>query len=218
MRDMTLDDLQGEIGVEHLLTYADGRRRRVFAVDLEVPFPEGRLIVSRTDPSGVITQANESFVAMSGYSIDELIGQPHYILRHPDMPKAAFADLWTTVDQGKRWLTYLAQAWQSPLGFQRALRKRLKQTYKRSRLRNFLQTWLAPKDAGQTIDVPLDGPDVDAEFNRFAASPNRLPTRLLVVCATKEPRPEWSTVAPDQGWCGRAEEGREHRPPGDRIE
>jgi thioesterase domain-containing protein len=109
------------------------------------------------------------------------------------------------IDQGKRWLSYLAQACERPLEFQRTLRKRLKQRYKRSRLRNSLQTWLAPKDARRAIDVPLDGPDVEAEFGRFAASPSRLPTRLLVVCATKEPRPEWSTVAPDQGWCGRAE-------------
>jgi amino acid adenylation domain-containing protein len=109
------------------------------------------------------------------------------------------------IDQGKRWLSYLAQAWARPLEFQRTLRKRLRQRYKRSRLRSSFQTWLAPRDARQPIDLPLDGPEVDAQINRFAASPSRLPTRLLVVCATKEPRPEWSIVAPDQGWHGRAE-------------
>jgi len=107
MRDMTPDDLHGEIGVEHLLTYADGHRRRVFVVDREVPFPEGRLIVSRTDPHGVITQANESFVAMSGYTLDQLIGEQHYILRHPDMPSVAFKDLWDTVSKGQKWTGYV---------------------------------------------------------------------------------------------------------------
>lgn len=107
MRDMTLDDLHGEIGVEHVLTYADGFRRRVYVVDREVPFPEGRLIVSQTDPAGVITQANQSFVAMSGYAAEELLGEQHYILRHPEMPAVAFKDLWDTVCQGKKWTGYV---------------------------------------------------------------------------------------------------------------
>lgn len=107
MRDMTLDDLHGEAGVEHTLTYADGFRRRIYVVDREVPFPEGRLIVSRTDTAGVITHANESFVAMSGFTIDELIGEQHYILRHPDMPPAAFKGLWDTVNQGQKWHGYV---------------------------------------------------------------------------------------------------------------
>ena len=109
------------------------------------------------------------------------------------------------IDQGKRWLGYLAQAWERPLESQRALRKKLKRTFRRSRLRELVQTRLAPKNARQPIDLPLDGHEVDAELDRFAANPSRLPTRLLVVCATKEPRPEWSTVASDQGWSGLAE-------------
>jgi aerotaxis receptor len=104
---MTLEDLHGHVGVAYALTYADGVRRRVYVVDREVPFPDGRLIVSRTDPTGVITHANESFVAMSGYSIDELIGQQHYILRHPEMPAVAFAGLWETVARGEKWTGYV---------------------------------------------------------------------------------------------------------------
>jgi PAS domain S-box-containing protein len=107
MRDMTQEDLHGDVGVEHVLTYADGFRRRIFAVDREVPFPEGRLIVSSTDPAGIITHANESFVAMSGFSLDELMGEQHYILRHPDMPPAAFKGLWDTINQGQKWHGYV---------------------------------------------------------------------------------------------------------------
>ncbi len=103
MRDMTPDDLGGEVGVEHVLTYADGRSRRVFVVDRDVPVPPGRLIVSRTDPRGFITRVNESFVAMSGWSTAELIGEPHCIMRHPDMPKAVFRDLWATVQARRTW-------------------------------------------------------------------------------------------------------------------
>lgn len=104
---MTLDDLHGEVGVEHMLTYADGFRRRIYVVDREVPFPEGRLIVSSTDPAGIITHANESFVAMSGYSLEELMGEQHYILRHPEMPPAAFKGLWDTISQGQKWHGYV---------------------------------------------------------------------------------------------------------------
>lgn len=61
------------------------------------------LIISETDKNGHITFANEDFVSMSGYSYEELEGRPHNILRHPDMPAAAFEDLWKTIRSGKIW-------------------------------------------------------------------------------------------------------------------
>lgn len=88
-------------------TYADGTSRRVFYTESEVQFPDGQLIVSRVDVAGVITHANDAFVIMSGYQRNELIGAPHNILRHPDMPKAAFADLWATVSAGTKWHGYV---------------------------------------------------------------------------------------------------------------
>lgn len=92
---------------EHTLCHYDGTVRRVKVKDEEVPFPEGKLIVSRTDLQGIITHCNQAFVDMSGYSAAELIGQPHYILRHPDMPKAIFQEAWeTTVREGK-WHGYV---------------------------------------------------------------------------------------------------------------
>ncbi|ACJ01231.1 methyl-accepting chemotaxis protein [Rhodospirillum centenum] len=69
----------------------------------EVPMPEGAFIVSRTDLKGRITFVNQTFVEMSGYTEKELLGAPHNILRHPDMPKVAFADLWATIQSGKPW-------------------------------------------------------------------------------------------------------------------
>lgn len=89
------------------LAYQDGTAREVLFNDQEVPFPDGKLIVSRTDLQGKITHCNQSFVDMSGYSRDELIGEPHHILRHPEMPAAAFADLWQTVESGKKWHGYV---------------------------------------------------------------------------------------------------------------
>lgn len=106
MKDIDPSDVQGA-GREYTLTFADGATRKVIVVDREVPFPEGKLIVSRTDTAGIITHANQSFVDMSAYSHAELIGEPHYILRHPDMPRVAFQGLWDTISAGTKWHGYV---------------------------------------------------------------------------------------------------------------
>ena len=73
-----------------------------FLVETEVPQDE--LIISRTDLSGKITYANETFCDISGYHEEELLGKAHSIVRHPDMPSAAFEDLWSTIKAGKQWI------------------------------------------------------------------------------------------------------------------
>ena len=107
MTDMNESDLVPGERRELTMSYHDGRTRRVLVVDHEVPYPDGKLIVSRTDPTGIITHANQAFVDMSGYERDELIGENHCILRHPDMPAAAFKDLWDTVERGEKWQGYV---------------------------------------------------------------------------------------------------------------
>jgi PAS domain S-box-containing protein len=72
-------------------------------VDKEYVLPEKIFIVSRTDTHGTIVSCNQHFVDASGYAQDELIGQPHNILRHPDMPVEAFADFWATLKRGESW-------------------------------------------------------------------------------------------------------------------
>ncbi len=64
-------------------------------------------LVSQTDKKGRIVFANDDFCKVAGYSLEELIGQPHNIVRHPDMPKAAFKDLWDTVNGGRVWTGYV---------------------------------------------------------------------------------------------------------------
>ena len=71
--------------------------------DVEFPFPRGETVVSKTDLKGQITYANDSFIKASGFGLDELLGQNHNIVRHPDMPAEAFADLWSTVKAGRPW-------------------------------------------------------------------------------------------------------------------
>jgi PAS domain S-box-containing protein len=100
-------DLPVDTYRETFLRYFDGTGRTVLTTDVETPFPEGRLIVSRTDPQGIITHVNEAFVIMSGHAESDLIGAPHYILRHPDMPSVAFKGLWDTLEGEPTWHGYV---------------------------------------------------------------------------------------------------------------
>jgi aerotaxis receptor len=70
---------------------------------VEYPITDDTLIVSRTDTKGRLTYFNDEFVAASGFTEAELMGQPHNIIRHPDMPPEAFENLWTTLQAGKPW-------------------------------------------------------------------------------------------------------------------
>ncbi|WP_072679945.1 PAS domain-containing protein [Arcobacter sp. LA11] len=69
----------------------------------ETIVPKNELIVSRTDLKGTITYANETFASISGYEVDELIGKTHNCVRHPDMPKAVFKELWSSLETKGRW-------------------------------------------------------------------------------------------------------------------
>lgn len=70
---------------------------------IETIVPKEELIVSRTDLKGTITYANDTFAEISGYSVDELIGQSHNIVRHPDMPKVVFKKLWEDLKTKGSW-------------------------------------------------------------------------------------------------------------------
>lgn len=69
----------------------------------EYPFPSGKTVVSTTDLKGRITHCNEVFIELSGFTKEELLGQPHNLVRHPDVPEEAFRDLWDTLEQGYPW-------------------------------------------------------------------------------------------------------------------
>ncbi|WP_415407568.1 PAS domain-containing protein [Sulfurovum sp. CS9] len=71
-------------------------------VDIEIPF-DGGVMITETDTAGIITYANRKFREMTGYSKEELIGSPHSINRHPDMPKAAFKGMWEVIKGGNYW-------------------------------------------------------------------------------------------------------------------
>ncbi|MCA1477730.1 MULTISPECIES: methyl-accepting chemotaxis protein [Bradyrhizobium] len=79
-------------------------RKNLPVTTVEYPVSDETLIVSRTDLKGKLTYFNEDFLAAAGFTSAELMGQPHNIVRHPDMPPEAFDNLWDTLKAGKPWL------------------------------------------------------------------------------------------------------------------
>ncbi len=69
----------------------------------EYPFPRGETLVSTTDLQGRMLYCNPMFIEVSGYTREELLGQPHNMIRHPDMPEEAFRDMWATISSGLPW-------------------------------------------------------------------------------------------------------------------
>lgn len=100
--DMQPQDIVGAYKTA-TIKHHDGCVRQLLYTNQETAFPEGKKIISVTDLDGYITHANSTFVYMSGYSRDELIGSPHYILRHPDMPRVAFQGLWDSLAKDGYW-------------------------------------------------------------------------------------------------------------------
>ena len=76
----------------------------------ETILDKNAFLVSETDLKGVIKFANEDFCKIAGYTLEELMGQPHNMVRHKDMPKKAFKSLWDTVQKGEIWTGYVKNA------------------------------------------------------------------------------------------------------------
>ncbi|HEX3662185.1 MAG TPA: methyl-accepting chemotaxis protein [Acidobacteriaceae bacterium] len=76
---------------------------RVNVNNHETILPDNVFIYSRTDLKGRITEANPAFAEISGYTVEEMLGKPHNMVRHPDMPREAFADMWSNLQKGRPW-------------------------------------------------------------------------------------------------------------------
>ncbi|BAK72974.1 PAS domain-containing protein [Arcobacter sp. L] len=79
----------------------------------EIILDDFAFLVSETDEKGNIIFANDDFCTLAEYSVDELIGKPHNVVRHKDMPKAAFKDLWATIQKGNVWTGYVKNSTKS---------------------------------------------------------------------------------------------------------
>ncbi|AGZ40692.1 PAS domain-containing protein [Actinoplanes friuliensis] len=83
------------------------RATQIAPTGVERTFGEDEIIVTKTDPRGVLTYANPVFLRLSALTEDEAIGQPHSIIRHPDMPRAVFKLLWDTLKSGQELFAYV---------------------------------------------------------------------------------------------------------------
>ncbi len=100
---MTTSTIQAPKVHEVTMTYFDGIRRTAIVTDIETPFPTGRHVISHSDTSGIITYVNQFLIDICGYKESEMLGQPHHILRHPDMPAVIFEQMWETLQKGHVW-------------------------------------------------------------------------------------------------------------------
>ena len=71
--------------------------------NVETLLPEGEFIYSRTELKGILVEVNDAFAEISAYPREEMLGQPHNLVRHPDMPSEAFADMWNSLKAGLPW-------------------------------------------------------------------------------------------------------------------
>jgi len=83
------------------------KNKTIVATDRERTMREDDFIVSKTDPRGIVTYCNPIFIEFSGYTEEELLGSQHNIIRHPDMPRAAFELVWNTIKTGQEFFGYV---------------------------------------------------------------------------------------------------------------
>jgi PAS domain S-box-containing protein len=82
-------------------------KEKIKILDIETTYGENELLVSRTDAKGKIVYSNEIFLRVAGYKEHELLGKPHSIVRHPDMPRCVFKLLWDTISKGEEIFAYV---------------------------------------------------------------------------------------------------------------
>lgn len=80
---------------------------QTFLTGKERTFPDSEIIVSKTDAQGRITYVNDVFLTVSGYSEPEVVGKPHNVIRHPEMPRCIFKLLWDHIQAGKEIFAYV---------------------------------------------------------------------------------------------------------------
>ena len=79
-------------------------RKNLPVTNNERTFPENQKLISATDLRGKIVHCNDAFEEVSGFTREELIGQPHNIVRHPDMPPEAYENMWSHLKSGRPWM------------------------------------------------------------------------------------------------------------------
>src|ERR1700716_706687 len=137
-------------------------RTNLPVTNVEYPIDDQTLIVSKTDTKGKLVYFNDQFVAASGFTDAELAGQPHNIIRHPDMPPGAFENLWTTLKAGKPWAG--------------AVKNRRKNG-------DFYWCWQAPRRSGRMAKLPA----ICRSAPSYPPTSAGKPSRCIRCCAANNP-------------------------------
>ncbi|NGO90699.1 MAG: PAS domain-containing protein [Halomonas sp.] len=82
-------------------------RNNGYVSQVNYPIDPDDFLISRTDINGYITYANPRFIEVSGFDIEELMNEPHNVVRHPDMPPEVYRDMWATLREGSSWQGYV---------------------------------------------------------------------------------------------------------------
>lgn len=148
--------------------------KRPIALNKEIKISGKDILVSKTDQRGIITYGNDTFVKISGYDLDELIATNHNILRHPDMPKAAFALMWDTIKKGEN-ITAVVKNLSKSGAYYWVITDFEIQRDEKGRIRNYVAfRRAAPKEAVKIIE-PIYGEMLKIEQKHgMAASANYL--------------------------------------------
>ncbi|TIC86406.1 PAS domain-containing protein [Nocardioides sp. GY 10127] len=128
----------------------------------EVRLRPGEIIVSKTDPRGRVTYVNDTLVRVSGFTEAEMLGQPHNVVRHPQMPRAVFGYLWTELLAGREVFGYLANATRDG-GFYWVFAHVTPTRAPDGSIRGFHSTRRAPQQAGIDVFHPLYRRVLEAE-------------------------------------------------------
>lgn len=94
-------------GAAQRLDYTDTNRERPILTGHEQKFSSDEFIVSKTDAKGLMTYVNQVFLKVSGYTENEMLGKPHNVIRHPDMPRTVFRLLWDAIRDGREIFAYV---------------------------------------------------------------------------------------------------------------
>jgi PAS domain S-box-containing protein len=104
VKPVEISELQRVLtSVEQIVNLQRDNRQKSALLEQYKSAVDSSNLVSKTDINGVITYVNDHFCKVSGYTVEELIGKPHNIVRHPDTPKSLFEELWSTITQKKMW-------------------------------------------------------------------------------------------------------------------
>ena len=143
--------------------------------DNEVKLKDGQELVTKTDLKGIITYTNPAFIEVSGFSRAELVGANHNIVRHPDMPEAAFKDLWETLKLGRPWSKLVKNRCKN--GDYYWVRANVTPIFQNGRVVEYMSVRVRPTD-----EEISDAEALYARLNDGKASlpsPSRIPTATL---------------------------------------